>query len=694
MKKLKVAIVGAGYVSAHHLRALDGIDAAEVIAVIDVDLARARKVANQFGIPQTFASLSEMPLGTADVVHILTPPDSHCSLTIQALEAGCHVFVEKPMAETAQDCVRMLDVSQRVGRVLSVNHSARMDPVILQAAEIARSGECGDIVGVDFVRSSDYPGYRGGPFLPAHYRTGAYPFHDLGVHGISIIETFLGPSLSAEADFWHQGQDFNLVFDEWRALVRCERGVGQMYLSWNRRPISSEVFVYGTQGTIHIDCFLQICNVAKTVPGPKFLSNVAGRLRSSFNSIWKVPLNVARFATGKLSGAPGIHIAISKFYDAIATGTPAPIPPEEGRRIMAVVQGITENANAAAELLRAERLRPLNPTSILVTGAAGFLGKRLVQRLLGEGKQVRVLVRRPLQEWANDPRVQIVEGDLGDPAIIDHAVQGANVVLHVGAAMKGSAADFERGTVWGTRNLTESCIKHGVSRLVHVSSLSVLDHARHVRGELVTEDSALEPKPQLRGFYTQTKLEAEDIVRKGAERGLSAIILRPGQIFGHGAEHVPPPGVIAFGSHWVVVGNGQRLLPLVYVEDVVDAILLAAKTDIVSGIYNIVDAQPVNQCEYIAAVTTRAGMSVHPHYVPEWLLLTMGWACELLESVLKRALPLSRYRVRSIRPLHPFQLDAASRDLKWSPAIGSKAALLALARGEDMCPQLAANAAK
>ena len=121
---------------------------------------------------------------------------------------------------------------------------------------------------------------------------------------------------------------------------------------------------------------------------------------------------------------------------------------------------------------------------------------------------MRVLVRKPLAAYADDPGVQVVVGDLGDPRIVDHAVAGAKLVYHVGAAMKGSLRDFEAGTTWGTRNVVESCLAHGTSRLVYVSSLSVLDHAGRDPTVRVVESSALEPQPQKRGAYTQTKLAA------------------------------------------------------------------------------------------------------------------------------------------------------------------------------------------
>jgi 2-alkyl-3-oxoalkanoate reductase len=158
------------------------------------------------------------------VIHILTPPGSHAALALEALEMGCHVFVEKPMAETVADCDRMIRSAREKGLVLSVNHSARMDPIVLEALEMIRKGACGDVKAVDFFRSSDYQAYSGGPAIPPHFRNGSYPFQDLGVHGLYLLEAFLGPIRHADTRYYASGTgDPNLVFDEWRTLVETDR---------------------------------------------------------------------------------------------------------------------------------------------------------------------------------------------------------------------------------------------------------------------------------------------------------------------------------------------------------------------------------------------------------------------------------------------------------------------------------------
>src|SRR5262249_21940749 len=169
------------------------------------------------------SSLTAMRVARPDVVHVLTPPSSHARLATEALEMGCDVFVEKPMAPTVAECDAMMAAAQRTGRTLSVNHSAKDDPVIVHALELLRRGVCGDVLGVDFYRTSDYPLYEGGA-LPAAFRQGGYPFQDMGVHALYLLEAFLGTIENVDVRYRSTGADPHVFFDEWRGTVSCARG--------------------------------------------------------------------------------------------------------------------------------------------------------------------------------------------------------------------------------------------------------------------------------------------------------------------------------------------------------------------------------------------------------------------------------------------------------------------------------------
>jgi nucleoside-diphosphate-sugar epimerase/predicted dehydrogenase len=601
---------------------------------------------------------------------VLTPPASHCQLTLEALAMGCDVFVEKPMASTRHECDQMIAAAQHAGRVLSVNHSAKADPIVVRGLELARSGAIGDVLAVDFCRSSDYPLYAGGP-LTSPYRLGGYPFEDIGIHGLYLVEAFLGAIRDVNVRYRTTGRNPNVYFDEWRATVECEKGVGQMLLSWATRPLRNELTIHGTKGYLHIDCFLQTCSVHTALPGPKAITASIDATTKAIGTLYRVPRNMVSFVTGKLRPSPGIHAGVLQFHDALQRGVAPPVSMEEGRTMV----GWAENACRAADNDKDGALavhKQVPPARVLVTGATGFLGRALLARLCSLGEPVRVLARRPSSHLEALPGVHVVYGDLGDPDAVDRAVAGVEVVYHVGATMRGRGwPDYQSGTVEATRNVVESCLRHGVGRLVYVSSLTVLDYATHDSGAVVREDAPLEPFPDQRGAYTQAKLQAENLVRDATRtRGLPAVIIRPGQIFGPGAEHVPPYGTIALAGRWIVIGSGRLRCPLVFVEDVVDGLLAAAtRADVCGSIFHLVDGTEITQDDYIAVCRRALENAPRVVHAPRWFLYSAGTALELVGRVLKRSAPLSRYRLTSIKELR-FDCSSAREILGWAPAVG------------------------
>lgn len=669
--RLRVAIVGAGYVATHHLSALKRLDFVDVVGICDSQLPAAQALAKRFGVARAVARLEELADALPQAVYVLTPPSSHPAIALAALDMGCHVLVEKPMADSVADCEAMIARAQARGRLLGVNHSDLFDPVLMQALQAVRDGRIGEVVSVDIIRNSEYPPYAGGP-LPGAVTQGSYPFRDLGVHGLYTLEAFLGEIGHAEVAFQSRGTAPNLHFDEWQAHIQAARGVGRLLLSWNARPMENRVFVRGTRGTIEVDRFLQTCRIHRVLPGPKFIGIVANAFFSALKDVFRVPWNVVRFATGMLKPSPGIQHGAQAFAQAARDGAAPPFTGEDALRIARLLEPLCTEPDRQRLALLESRYADLPPADALVTGAAGFLGRRLVARLRAEGRSVRVLVRRPVAAYAQDAGIQTVIGDLGDPRIVDHAVQGVGVVYHVGAAMRGGPRDFEAGTVWGTRNVVDACLKHGNRRLVYVSSMSVFDHAGRAADAVMTEASAYEPHPEWRGAYTQTKLNAERHVRDAIEqRGLPAVILRPGQIFGPGAEKVTPNGVIGLAGRWVAVGSGAQTLPLVYIDDVVDALVQAADApQAVGGLFNIVDTSAITQEAYLQRAQRKLGGELKRVRVPTWTFLLLGWGVELLGKLLKRDVPLTRYRVRSLRPLANFDTTAAREQLGWTPRVG------------------------
>ena len=532
-KSYRVGIVGAGYVSEFHIKALKRLPNVRIVGITDLDASRARATAQRFGIT-SHPSLKVMAAEGLDVVHVLTPPDSHVDVALEALSLGCHVLVEKPLATSVEDCDRLIAESQARNLRVCVNHSLLGDPLIKRALKLVKTGAIGDVLTVDYLRSSNYSPYRGGP-LPPQYREGGYQFRDLGVHALYLLREFLGNIQDVQADFHTSGlrdSDPNIHFDEWRALVRYAKGTGNIQLSWNVKPLQHQLIVQGTRGTLRVDLFAMFLTRRRHTRLPKAIERVVNALTESISSAAQLIWNATMFAVGELKPYQGLHNFVGAFYESLSTNGPMPAGLEQAREVVRWTEQVAREADHAKAKFYSQ-YQAGNRPAVVVTGANGLLGSTFVKRLIDEDEYVRLFVRRlPPPEIADHAQIEVVLGELGDPDAVDSAIEGATAVFHIGAAMGGGWAAHEAATIAGTRNVVEACLKYDVPKMIYISSLSVIDWAGHPANQPVTESATLEPTPQQRGSYTQAKLEAERIVRAAAqERGLPVVILRPGQIW-------------------------------------------------------------------------------------------------------------------------------------------------------------------
>jgi predicted dehydrogenase/nucleoside-diphosphate-sugar epimerase len=659
----RAGLIGAGYISEYHVLALRraGID---IVGICDLDSDRARAVAEKFGL-RAFGSASELAAAGATVLHVLTPPHTHASITLDALDLGCHVLVEKPLAVEAEDCRTIERKAAELGLKVCVNHSLLYDPQVKRALSTVRSGKLGKIVSVDILRSSAYPPYAGGT-LPPQYRSAGYPFRDLGVHALYLFQAFLGPIEKVDAGWASLGGEPNLAFDEWRALVRCRDGLGQFQLSWNVRPMQSQMIVQGTKGVMRSDLFLMFQAIRESTPLPKAAERIFNALTDSAKPLVDVPINVLRFLRKKILPYHGLQMLVADFYRALAEGSPVPATAADA---LPVVEWTERVARAADEDFR-KRIAGLtlsDRVSVLVTGASGALGSAIVDRLRNAGQRVRILVRRPPEVVPEG--VEVALGDLGDPQAVDLATRSVDTVIHAGAAMKGSWAEHVCGTVVGTKNVLEACKRNGVGKLVHISSMSVVDWAGGKPDEPIDENSRLEPRAEDRGFYTRAKLQAErSVVNFHRKHGLPTVILRPGQIFGGRIPLMTAAVARRLGKRWLVLGNGKLPLPLVYMDDVVDGVLAAASGPVCDArVFQLVDTELVTQNDVLRVV---AGPDARVIRLPMWAVFSLGKLSELILGILGRKSPLSAYRLRSALARRTFSSTRAREGLGWTPRVG------------------------
>ncbi len=233
---------------------------------------------------------------------------------------------------------------------------------------------------------------------------------------------------------------------------------------------------------------------------------------------------------------------------------------------------------------------------VAVTGATGFIGGRIVERLVSDrGAPVRAVVRElaGADGVARYP-VEIVGADVTDPRALDDAVEGCDVVIHCAYGTRGDREQQRAATVEGTRNLLEAACRARVRRLVHLSTVMVYGPT----SEPVLRESL--PRRASGDAYGDAKLEAEELVfRYHRERGVPVTVIQPTAVYG------------PFGLAWTtrvlerlssgvvpLIDGGRGICNAVYVDDVAEAALLAAERGEAVGEAFLISGEPVTYSEF------------------------------------------------------------------------------------------------
>lgn len=311
----------------------------------------------------------------------------------------------------------------------------------------------------------------------------------------------------------------------------------------------------------------------------------------------------------------------------------------------------------------------------LVTGATGFIGSHLFHRLLATGVPVRALVRRPDQAPALAAAgAEVAVGDLSNPATLRGACRGCSVVFHCGAWL---GRPYTRGIAWavnvaGTSALARDALVEGVARFVHLSSITVYGP---VRSGLVTESSPLWGGVEL---YGDSKIQGEEAVGEIASQGLPAVIVRPGMVYGPRSR-----GWTIRFTKWIrrgrpaMVAGGHALCRPIFVNNLVDALLLCAREQVVGHAFTLVD-QDMPWRDFLGYYARMVGRPVRS--IP----YSAAWALALADE-LRAILTLRPPRVRRaalgyVVSRARFSTEKARTVLGWSPQRSIDEAMEATAR--------------
>ncbi|MBI5643655.1 MAG: NAD-dependent epimerase/dehydratase family protein [Deltaproteobacteria bacterium] len=656
---MKIGIVGCGLNSDYHINFAKSYAGAEIVGVVDKDKKKAAECASRHNISGVFTDIKELIASAhPDVIHILTPLKSHFHLAKEAIEGNCHVLVEKPFTPNKEDALELYRLAGKKGVKLCAMHNHFYDPCMRRADDIVQSGRLGKVINVEsyYGLNTLIPAFRGYPSpntIPWLYELPGGVYQDFLPHPLYVMLDYTGRPEEIKVMSRSNGVLPQGLPDEIRILIKGERAFGTLAFSFAARPHLQFLRIYGTKMMAEVDFNTMTAITHPESSLPKAAQKASFNLSAGWQLLTNTVSNVKNFMTGKLKPYQGMKILIHGFYDSIKNNAMPPVTQEQAVRVIETMDEIFRQLTfkpLSFEPVIPRRSAMKRPDKVLVTGGTGFLGRRLVSGLVKEGYPVRVLARKLSNiDDLKGLGAEIFFGDVADEESIDKALEGANIVIHAAAGTSGRKEDCDTATIEGTANVLRLAGTHRIKKMVYISSCSVYGVAGCKPGHVIDEDSSLEKSPSMRGYYSESKYNAEQMVTREAGKNFPVVILRPGTIYGPGGEVFSPMlGFSLMKKAFVIIGNGKFNLPLIHVDNLIDDIIASMQNSMMDNrIFNVVDDERVSKREYMDKLIRLMYPKSRVFYLPLGILSLMVSGQEVLCRLMKRKPFLTRYRLVS-----------------------------------------------
>lgn len=676
--RLRVGLLGAGYIAKWHADALKRVRNADFAGVYDQSRSAADGIARAYGV-QAFSSLEEM-LGAADVVHIVTPAPSHAQLARTVIGAGKHVFVEKPLALTGDEA-RALGALAHERRVqLGVNHNFLMLPGYERMRAHKERGVIGPVDSFAAHWRFSFPPLRSGPYNSWMLRAPQNLLFEIGPHLFAFVADFAG---RGEIDSVALRYPIELPggathYQGWRISGRAGETVLALDFSFIEGADDRSIEARGLGAVANFNFSADAYRLRRSPSLDVVLGPLAAQMSDAAQSLETGARNAWRQLSSLNALAPfGLSItrACQSFYRSIAVGEPVDrrLSAELAADAIAMIE-----AAAAKASPKLERPRPVviaaqqTAPTMLVIGGAGFIGRSLVDALAERGMGVRVFSRgKPLGMERADGRVEIFTGDLKSESDLLAAMRGIDGVFHLARADEKSWQGYLDNDVAVTRLIGECCLKAGVRRLVYAGTIDSYDASS--ANVTVTELTPFDANIEERNLYARSKAACEEALRTLADsKGLPLVIVRPGIVIGKGGPL----------QHWGLAmwrgatsckiwGRGDNILPLVLIDDCAEGLALAMLAPVAEGrSFNLIGEPMLTARDYFREIGLANGVTMEARPTALWRF----YAVDLLKYGAKRWLMRKKdakrpsYRDwRSRGQFARFDNRAAKEALGWRP---------------------------
>lgn len=655
---LRIGIVGAGQMAQQHAAAIARLGNLAVLC----GMVDPHPVAEEFRslYPQAgvFTSLREMlNAQPVDVVHICTPPDTHEKLAEDALNAGCHIYVEKPFVASRAAAVRLYDLAESKGLKVCAGHQLLFEPPTLKALKLLPA--IGDLIHVE-----SYFSFRAVKRVPS----GRAPLRDdlqlldILPHPVYLLLDFLERATEGTTELRSVeiGPGGTV-----HAMVRRGALTGNLVVTLHGRPVESYLRLVGTNGSLHAD-YVRSTLQRHVGPGTSGIDKLLSPYRNSWQLATGTTAAMGKRFLKRQRSYPGLAEIFGAFYGAIRTNSGSPVTRTNLIETVGICERIAESLTNAYPR-KSSALKKTAPT-IVVTGGTGLLGKEVTRILAEGGNQVRVVARRAPPAWEQLPDVRYLALDISLP-LPPEAMEGVDAVIHCAAETAGGWEQHQKNSVDAALHVVEAAGKAEVKRFIHVSSISVQAVPR--RGKPLSEDTPIEPNPRTGGPYAWGKIESERLViERCRELGIELRIVRPSALVDY--RNFEQPGLLGKRAGNVFVAVGLPGYKLGVVDVVFSAETLAwivSHFDQAPAVLNLYEPELPTKRELLARLR-----QTNPDLTVVWLplpvLVPLSWMAVVLQKILRPRSPAInlakvfarlRYDTSRITMLAPMIREYAAR---------------------------------
>ncbi len=337
--KLRVGIIGCGYIIDSHVAALRKIRDVEVVAVCDLNKELANQTAIKYGIDKSYSDFSELLKEKPDIVHITTPPRTHLLLALQAIEAGCHVLIEKPLALTIDDADKMIEAARKSKVYLSVVHNFLFLPVLIKAKKLMQSSQIGELVEMEIVVTQKNTHFVLDPLHWCHQLPGGI-FGEILPHPLYFAEAFIDDLRVVNANSLKLSTYEWLKADEVRIMLEGSTCTASVMCSLNI-PGTWFINFIGTKGYLHVS-ITKGAVIVSHYPSQKLFTKGLDNLWTTYQWMNATICGAIEYIFN-LYRDDGHYYLIKEFIDAVRKGCDVPVSLESARNVTRLYQEATNS---------------------------------------------------------------------------------------------------------------------------------------------------------------------------------------------------------------------------------------------------------------------------------------------------------------------------------------------------------------